>query len=345
MTVIVPGCSGSWVIRGRHLIGQIVAAYHGEPYVHMLPIQEIVSAIKGAVTSHRPSQISSTVEVSLQTPLRSPVRQIVPKTRDSVFSQLTPITLPASLGDPENLERSVELLAHAHEEVPFIGVIQPEPSRGGRASAAFPRHSTLFSYPSSLKPNAPYPGPDMRDSLSISNARRSAKVFKRRYRAGRRVWTSLKNVLVGILTVIIFPIAVVRLLLCPPASHDSRWLRKKLCAIRLIVGLLASFLVFILTTISLVLVTQEKMSRPTRVFLVVSHSITLLFSALVTVWILMLHYSRSSRDHTLRQSYNSYKHARTPGYDVPMELDDLGRGPYESELLVASNEFLGGTSM
>ena len=53
-----PGSSGSWVVRGSHLLGQIIAVYDGEPYAHMMPIGEVVSGIKAAFGSARSPEVS-----------------------------------------------------------------------------------------------------------------------------------------------------------------------------------------------------------------------------------------------------------------------------------------------
>jgi len=58
--VVGSGSSGSWVVRGSCLLGQIIAVYEGEPYAHMMPISEVVSGIKAV------SDTASSPEVSLQ---------------------------------------------------------------------------------------------------------------------------------------------------------------------------------------------------------------------------------------------------------------------------------------
>lgn len=44
------GSSGAWVVRGSDLLGVIVAVYDNEPYAHMLPIEQVFSAIRSAYT-------------------------------------------------------------------------------------------------------------------------------------------------------------------------------------------------------------------------------------------------------------------------------------------------------
>lgn len=70
LTVAGPGSSGSWVVRGSRLLGQIIAVYDGEPYAHMMPIGEVVSGIKAASDSAR------SPEVSLQIRTNSSIRPI-----------------------------------------------------------------------------------------------------------------------------------------------------------------------------------------------------------------------------------------------------------------------------
>jgi hypothetical protein len=45
------GLSGTWVVRGQALIGILIAVYEGEPYAHMMPISQVVSAIKTTVSN------------------------------------------------------------------------------------------------------------------------------------------------------------------------------------------------------------------------------------------------------------------------------------------------------
>ena len=70
LTVAVPGSSGSWVVRGSRLLGQIIAVYDGEPYAHMMPIGEVTSGIKAAFGS------AQSPEVSLQIRTNSSIRPI-----------------------------------------------------------------------------------------------------------------------------------------------------------------------------------------------------------------------------------------------------------------------------